>query len=181
MSSSTSNSDPSDTAREAMGVPRRSPLRGLLAERTAVALVVAIVVTVAIGQWRPIEHADTLLPTQYWAIKMEWKACADVVLAGDSRINAGLAPTEMAGSLPDRRILNFGFYAVAFTPQYLEAIEDVLDPDSGEPIIVLGISPHSLSPRGARNNQFITEKKSPQNRSALTKWVLGRFPIFYRR
>lgn len=82
---------------------------------------------------------------QFWIQKAQWKQNADIVLAGDSRIYRGLSPERMQQILPKCCIKNFGFSVARFTPDYLKAIEAVLIPTSQTPVIVLGISPLSLT------------------------------------
>ncbi len=120
--------------------------------QTALTLAIATILALLIGCTRPLPQMTT--PEVYWARKMMWEPEYDLVLAGDSRTNRGVSPAAMTRELPDLRIINFSFQSTAFTQEYLEAIERRLDPD-GRRILVLGISPISLTPRNARNNMFL--------------------------
>jgi hypothetical protein len=82
----------------------------------------------------------------HWGQKLEWQACADCVLAGDSRIAYGLSPRSITEVLEGPRVLNFAFPFGIYTDEYLDAIERVLDPDSERPSIVLGITARALVP-----------------------------------
>lgn len=90
----------------------------------------------------------------YWARKSDWYHCADVVLAGDSRVSCGLSPEEMGKYMPGYKILNYGFGGAWFSTLYMDKIETVMDPDSDRKIIVLGISPHSLIKHNAESGNF---------------------------
>ena len=120
--------------------------------QTALTLAIAAILALLIGCARPLPQMTT--PEVYWARKMMWGDDYDLVLAGDSRTNRGVSPAAMARELPGLRIVNFSFQSTAFTQEYLEAIERRLDPD-GRRILVLGVSPISLTPRNARDNKFL--------------------------
>ncbi|NLF32841.1 MAG: hypothetical protein GX591_18380, partial [Planctomycetes bacterium] len=103
------------------------------------------------------------------AMKAGWEGCAEVVLAGDSRVGVGLSPAAMAEGLPScMRILNCGFGAVTFTEDYLNYVERVLrpKPDQGY-IIVLGISPLTLTEAHAEMNSFISARQT----AAGARWT----------
>lgn len=137
-------------------------------ERTLVAFCLAVIVGVAFGSWR---HDDIcgMSPGTFWVMKSNWRQCADVVLAGDSRAYRGISPAAMKKYLPDMRILNYGFSGAGFSGAYLRGLEDVLAFDSGRKIIVLGITPHSLTEGAARRNGFLTHiKKSPLEKQMLS-------------
>jgi len=103
----------------------------------------------------------------YWANKFEFSRCADVVVAGDSRVQTGIAPSEMSPRLGNLRVRNFGFEGVGWSSEYLDAIEDVLDPQSPRRIIVLGTTPHSFTPKSCIISGFVREKHNAAQRSLL--------------
>jgi hypothetical protein len=100
-------------------------------------------------------------PHRLWADKAHWQAVADVVLAGDSRTTIGLSPEAVATHVEDARIVNFGFEASVFTPEYLKGIEEVLDPASPRKIIVLGTTPLSVTRAGRNQNSFVENRRRP--------------------
>ena len=109
-----------------------------------------LVATVAVR--RP--HDAGLQTNNFWALKLGWRSCADCVLAGDSRIGSGLSPAAMSALLPGRRILNFGFDSARYSIGYLDAVDRVLDRAVGPRMVVLGVTPMSLLPTGARGGGF---------------------------
>jgi hypothetical protein len=96
------------------------------------------------GMLRP-EKPLGMYPKEYWATKIGWKHCADIVLTGDSRMLIGVSPAQMQKILNDRRVVNYAFGSNWYSQEYLEAVEQVLDPQSHKKTIVIGISPHSLT------------------------------------
>ena len=88
------------------------------------------------------------------AEKIRWKQCADVVLMGDSRTQRNLSPAEMARHVTGYRIFNYAFDSAGFSAEYLLAGEGVLDPQSPKKILILGITPLSLTPHAVAKNRF---------------------------
>ncbi|MFK7769660.1 MAG: hypothetical protein AB8B55_20800 [Mariniblastus sp.] len=133
----------------------------------------------------------------FWSEKSSWHQEASMVIGGDSRVYRGVSPTVMAKTLKTHQIKNFGFAGLGYSPEYLTRLSNVLDPDADEKIIVLGISPNSLTPKAAETNGFVrieeiseehplafissNEKLSPMKLGSLARLVLGRKqPTFTR-
>jgi hypothetical protein len=133
-------------------------LRILWADRAVQTGILALVLIITMGSLRPKESFG-LYPDEYWMKKASWHQCADMVLAGDSRVLISLAPCEMVKIIGPERIYNYGFGSAWYSPEYLQAIEDVLDPRSNSKTIVLGISPHSLTERDSETSNFFENHK----------------------
>jgi hypothetical protein len=69
----------------------------------------------------------------------------------------------------DLRILNYGFSSAAFSEDYLEAAEQVLDPHGARRTIVLGITPHSLTPNALRDNGFREAKRELERETIVSR------------
>ncbi len=132
-------------------------IRNALRNRSVVALVLT---AAAVGGIFLVRHQSkqTMTPDEYWAMKASWRHCADVVLTGDSRVNIGASPQAMRPALPGRTILNFGFFGNGYTAEYLQRARSVLRED-GSRIIVLGITPISLTSHTQSDNKFIQAMK----------------------
>ncbi len=103
--------------------------------------------------------------------KAHWRHCADVVLAGDSRVGCGVSPGEMGRFLKGQRIYNYFFTGNGYSREYLEAIEQVLDPESEQRMIILGISPQSLTPLMTKKRDFHEDRKNYAFQSVtLARW-----------
>ena len=141
-------------------------------------MLVAVLASVLIAATAAVQRPqDAGLQTDnFWAMKLGWSACADCVLAGDSRVGTGLSPAAMAGLLPGRRVLNFGFDSARYSDDYLDAIERVLDGTSGRRTIVLGVTPMSLLPADAGGGGFERLRKDTGrlSRFALVTLRAGR-------
>jgi hypothetical protein len=121
------------------------------------------VILLAVGVFRPrTEFGRT--PEQAGRDKLTWRGGADAVLLGDSRIVRGFSPAVMQNELPGLRIRNFGFNGLGFTFEYFQAALRVLDPASSRKLVVLGVTPRTLTRQAARRNLFTTlrmERRTP--------------------
>lgn len=113
-------------------------------DRTCRTVALALLLIVGMGSMRPDKPVG-MYPKKYWATKIGWRHCADAVLTGDSRTLMALSPAEMQKVLDYDRILNFGFGANWYARQYLETVEEVLDPKSDKKAVIIGITPHALT------------------------------------
>lgn len=122
--------------------------------RIAITLVLALGLVVATSVRRGSGNDTEFRQDRFWATKLTWNGLADCVIAGDSRACRGLAPESISSVLKDRRVLNFAFDSCGFSEEYLRAIEDVLDRDSGHRSILLGITPYSLTSAALKHSEF---------------------------
>ena len=97
---------------------------------------------------------------RFYTRKAGWPAeKLDMLIAGDSRIYRGVSPAEMGKLFPGWRIRNFGFSSGSYSALFMNAIERLVDPASSNRVIVLGITPYSLTGGGMYWNQFNEEIK----------------------
>ena len=111
-------------------------------------------------------HVDVPAPTaqnRFWILKTFVDSAYDMVLMGDSRSYNGLSPEILAETEPGMRVLNFGYADGGFNPLIFRAAERKFAPDARRRILVLGVSPNSMTPkRGGRNLRYLEQHgKSP--------------------
>ena len=126
--------------------------------RTLLTLLLAGALALAVGIVRGGGQENEDIDA-FQAMRITWGAEFDMVLARDSRINQGVSPAEMGKLLPGYSIANFGFGHAVFSGEYLEAVENLLDPESERRVIVLGIVPLSLTTLHVDNNEFLQHKR----------------------
>jgi hypothetical protein len=139
-------------ARHLIKEKERSIFRKMMQERSLITVVLSCLLAGTLGWARGWDGG--VYEGRFWIMKLGWKNCSDVVLVGDSRVGSGLSPKEMTECLADRRILNYAFDGCGFYKEYLEAIPQVLDPQSDRKMIVMGITPRSLI-SSIRSDHFI--------------------------
>jgi hypothetical protein len=128
-------------------------LKFLLFDRTFRTLMLAGTLVVIMGSSRP-DNNHGLYPNEYWVRKAEWEKCADIAMAGDSRVLCGLSPGEMQKHFPGKRIYNYGYGSAWFSKEYMDKVGGLLDPNGQDKTIILGISPHSLITHEADAGNF---------------------------
>lgn len=131
------------------------------------------VLTLSIGGYRQaMSKVSGVGMNQSIGDKLAWKNQFDVVVAGDSRTYRGISPEYMQQRLPNYKIANFGFSNAGFGDAFLNRVESLLRSDSRHKIIVLGITPNSLTQEAAViNNQFLDlTRQDPRN-----LWILKTF------
>ena len=94
-----------------------------------------------------------LPPDSFWRAKMAAVGTADVVVAGDSRVYRGVDPVALAGESSSGVVVNFGFSGTGFDKGYLNATRGMLS-STGARVIVLGVTPHSLTTAAVLKNTY---------------------------
>lgn len=95
----------------------------------------------------------TPLTSAFWMAKTHTKKQFDVVLIGDSRLYRGIAPSVMQATLGNMTVFNFGFSSAGMSAVLLKGGEHKLNPN-GKRIIILSLTPYSLTASAALNEQY---------------------------
>lgn len=103
------------------------------------------------------DSRDRIESKNFWINKTHNKRRFSLVVAGDSRIYRGISPTEMSKILDGYRGFNVGYSSAGFSTSMFDKIEKHVDFDSHKPIIVLGVSPWSLTPNAGKNEHMCGE------------------------
>ncbi len=125
--------------------------------RLRLALLAAISTLAFAGTFQPQPRESTgLPPSVFWARKISWQQCFDLVFAGDSRTYRGVLPAVALESRSDLRAGNYGFSGVGIDGEYLRAIDRLLDLKSAkEMLVVLGVTPYSLTEAACLESGFL--------------------------
>src|SRR6185312_15559259 len=97
------------------------------------------------------------------------------VLAGDSRVYRGLNPVAFEKTLGIKTI-NLGYDSAGYGPDFFQLIDDRLSKESPR-YLIIGISPHSFTPRATSNGQLVEYEKMPpaEARSILHPTLLDKY------
>ncbi len=87
----------------------------------------------------------------FWKKKTFDKNRYNVVLGGDSRIYRGISPRAMKKVLTGYEIINFGYGSAGYSDRMLEEIDKRINYKSDHKIVVLGITPLTLTREGVNN------------------------------
>lgn len=138
-------------------------------------LLISTVLIYSLGCIRPMPISSLVLKEKFWADKVHSDKKYDVIVAGDSRVYRGVDPESINKELKGLDVLNFGFSSGGFNELIFEEIEKRLKRDSKNKVIVLGLTPYSLTPKAQNNSHFLQEKNR-NNQEVFNKRFLN--PLF---
>ncbi|MDB4270987.1 hypothetical protein N9896_02715, partial [bacterium] len=110
------------------------------------------------GTMRPQPMSSVIDKEKFWADKVHAKTKYNVIVAGDSRVYRGIASRVISDELDGLKVLNFGFSSGGLNTEIFNEIEKRLAKED-KTIIVLGITPYSLTPKAQLNEHFKQEKE----------------------
>jgi hypothetical protein len=126
-----------------------------------ITLVLATIMVTVLSFVMP-KNKEKYLCDRFWTQKTFAPAVYDIVIMGDSRIYRGISPEIMEKILPEKNILNFGYSDGGLNPDMFKAAENKISQNSRNPVIVLGVTPNSITGYSMKNVQFWKEKTRPR-------------------
>lgn len=124
-------------------------------ERIIYTLIACALFTFLIGFFLPKPPSSALQGERFWTFKTHTKKKYDIVYVGDSRVYRGLSPDAMKRVFTKLDILNFAYSNGGLAePMFEEATKKLKDNNS---IIIIGITPASLTPGAAENEHLKQE------------------------
>jgi hypothetical protein len=142
---------------------------------------VMVIATGLVLRRLPLEKEDGSASQRYWALKTHtFDAAFDIVFVGDSRTYRGISPVDVQKGLPGVRVGNAGYSSSGFSGILLDHAERCLLKGSPSKSIVLGVTPHSLTPGAAKNSHYLQEKGRPGS-EVLELIYLSRLKAFFAR
>jgi hypothetical protein len=93
----------------------------------------------------------------FWIKKTHTSRKYSMIVAGDSRIYRGISPRVMEKVLVNYRGFNVGYSSAGFAKPMFDKIERHIDFGAETPVVVLGVSPWSLTPKAGENKHLRSE------------------------
>gem|GEM_PF-1847601 len=116
-----------------------------------IAFVLTFLLVLLIG----FQHIPRIDPDQlYFLNKFNHQQKHSVLLLGDSRIYVGLSPEKFEQTISGSSCYNFGFSALAYSDDYLQHADLLLDRAHGKTAVVLGVDATSLLEYSLQTNAF---------------------------
>lgn len=119
------------------------------------ALLLLLALIVVVENWVPLPTSPSLSQQgeslHFWVNKTFAPAQYEVILVGDSRLYRGLSPAQIQPYLPCQKILNFGYSSGGLNEEMFAIAAAKLTPKGRHRAVVLGVTPHSLSGNGRKN------------------------------
>ena len=131
-----------------------------------------------VGYWRPEPISSSIQKDKFWVTKVHSKKTYDVIVTGDSRVYRGIDPSSISKALNGIDVLNFGFSSGGHNPFIFSEIEKRLDETSKHKMIVLSLTPFSLTSKAQNNAHFIQENERDRKEVLLRRYVNPALSFF---
>lgn len=116
-----------------------------------------------IGNIRSKPISSVVDKEKFWADKVHSNKTYDVIFEGDSRFYRGIDPKSVSKELSGAEVLNFGFSSGGHNKLIFEAVDKRLSESDDVKVIVLGLTPYSLTPKAQENQHYLQEIERPSN------------------
>lgn len=120
---------------------------------TSLLLTACLIVCIKLFVPAPFKNRE--LKKEFWVGKTHTPQTFPVIAGGDSRVYRGFA-TEIFEEQTSTRAHNLGYSSAGWSSEYLQFLISKVDTSAAEPTIILGLSPHSFTKRGAKNEHYNT-------------------------
>ncbi|MEO5376960.1 MAG: hypothetical protein H7832_04140 [Magnetococcus sp. DMHC-6] len=131
---------------------------------------------------RPIlqPHQITLgkNPVLFWTDKISALPSYDILFLGDSRTLCGIDPIQIEKQLPGVQALNFAFSGGGLNPELYQLAQEKIRPGPGNRMVVLGITPQSLTKHALDNHHYHDLQKKQEWWWMRTLHLYGLHGIF---
>ncbi len=115
---------------------------------------------------------------RYWIGKTHHSKKYPVLFGGDSRTFRGISPDHFAAEFDGYQAYNYAYWSNGMGRVYLEGIGKMVDLESDRKVIVLGVSPHSLTDRAAQCRHYLAEKQRSKE-EVLQHYYLSVFSEYF--
>lgn len=117
---------------------------------------------ISVKVFLPSPYINKELENEFWIKKTFSKTHSNVVIGGDSRTYRGLSPKALKSTIgKELSIVNLGYSDGGFGLEYLQFLHQRLDTTAEQPMLILGITPLSLTKNSADSKHL----KSIQNKT----------------
>ncbi len=117
----------------------------------------------------PLPHENNVLVKEFWSKKTHAPNDFDYIACGDSRIYRGISSDVLNGSDTVLKFFNLGYSSAGLNDEYLNFVTSKFNPTSANKVLIIGITPFSLTKKAMKNE-------------ALHKYLkLGTFDLFKQK
>ena len=123
--------------------------------KISILIILSILLITGVKLFLPEPEENTELINEFWIKKTFQKTKKNIVVGGDSRVYNGISINKLQQGIKQKCSgLNLGYLGAGFSPEYLDFLLSRLDLNSQPKIMILGITPHSLTEKAAKNEAF---------------------------
>lgn len=126
-------------------------------ERIVLLMPVLMLLVIVLRYILPLKPDTPHIEKKFWIQKTYPNKKFNIVIAGDSRIYRGIASEIMELKMPNYSVLNFGYSSGSMSKLMLRETDKKLNYNADRKIIILGITPHSLTPNACLDGHLKQE------------------------
>ncbi len=141
----------------------------------SITIILALLLATALSFVMP-KNKEKYLGDMFWTKKTFAPSKYNVILMGDSRVYRGLSPEAMEEKLSGLKVLNFGFSNGGLNNGMFKAAEEKLIKSEQSKVIILGISPNTITGYTKNNQKYLQELTRPKE-EVLERLYLN--PLLY--
>lgn len=134
----------------------------MLKNKTYITLILSLILIIILGLVLPKQDASKSQLERFWLKKIFANKNYDILIMGDSRTYRGISPQAMQQVLKNYKILNFAYSNGGLNNFMFNEAEKHLSKKRNKQIIVLGVTPYSLTSLSEKNKQYLQELTRPK-------------------
>ena len=123
--------------------------------KISISIISSLLLIVVLSYSLPAQQNTADSMERFWINKTHQSSNSNILIGGDSRIYRGVSANEIVKTIGEPlKAINLGYSSAGFSPEYLDFVVENLDNSSSTKIIILGITPHSLTKEAFLNKHF---------------------------
>ena len=150
----------------------------MLKNKTYLTVILSLFLILILGLILPKQNTVKTQLERFWLKKTFSDKNYDIVIMGDSRTYRGVSPQAMQQILTNYKILNFAYSNGSLNNFMFREAEKHLSIKSNKKIIILGITPYSLTTLSEGNKQYLQELRRPRG-DIYQRLYLNPFLTFF--
>ena len=131
-------------------------------------VLIAALLALPIYSFRDEMDTEEIKKNRYWVIKTRNTETYPVVFGGDSRVFRGISPDDFSAEFNGIESYNYAYWANGYGRDYLEGLEEKIDTTADVQVIILGLTPHSLTEKTAESPHYHWELIRAKRRTIET-------------
>ena len=124
-------------------------------------LLIAVVLSSLISFTRPDTDYSKLMYDWFWVNKTHYSKKSAILFLGDSRTYRGISTEAVNTVFPSQEVLNLGYSSGGLNNRMFNFASQLIDTKSPIKIIILGVTPFSLTVEARKNEHFLQELNRP--------------------
>ncbi len=133
----------------------------MIKDRLTILAIVLLPILILAGYLKPVENNPVIASkpeyNRFWTNKVHQSEKYNGIIIGDSRTYRGVDPATLTSKIQTINFFNFAFSAGGLNNEIYKATDERLKTDNNQKVILIGVTPWSLTQHAAANGQFRSE------------------------